>query len=392
MKPVLMKVEEKKQDMYGRKSKAKNPKVKSFKRKRSSKPLISLDVGSHTLKIVVGQYKNNRVIIKKMCSIQISEFAISDGKLVQKDSVGAGILNLLRDAKVHGKDIVCTVESSEVIRREMLLPWVNEGDIKGLITYEIGQHLPINPESYIIQYKVRGNKAGKDVQQLRLIVFAMPKNLASDYLDMLRSLHLKPYAMDTNTNALEKLLSLKNTVKPNHKKIVFIDMGHSRFNVSFFGSEDCLFSKKLDIGGDMLNEVLLSNFEIGEKEAEKLKIYNMERISVLDMSNAYGSTTEPMTARADEESEIILKCFMEIIERWTDEIDQVLKYIFRENGEIDVIYLYGGCSNIYEINRYFQARFGIETICIEHISSITGKIDRGQIPIYLNAICALIRN
>lgn len=353
--------------------------------------MISLDVGSHTLKVVVGHYKKNRIVIKKMCSMQISDQSICDGKLAKKDRVGAGILNLLRDAKVRGKNIVCTVESSEIIRREMLLPGVNESNIRGLIMYEIGKHLSINPDSYIVQYKVLDSKAGKDSQQLRLIVCAMPKNLASEYLDMIRSLHLKPYAMDTNTNALEKLLSLKSTVEFHHKRIVFIDMGHRRFNISFFCGEDCLFSKRLDIGGDMLNEVLLTNFGIGEKDAEKLKVYNMERISVLDLCDEYGSAAGLMTEQAEDESKIVLKYFMEIINQWADEIDQVLKYIFREHGEMDAIYLYGGCSNIYDIDRYFKERFHIETLRIADINSITGKIDRTLIPTYLNAICALIR-
>ena len=390
MKPVLMKVEEEKQNTYGTESRVKKPRMKPRKQKKSSKPLICLEIGSHTLKIVEGQYKNNRVIIKKMCSMQINDQAIQNGKLIQKDSIGAGILNLLREARVQGKDIVCTMESSEVIRREMLIPCVDEDDIIGLLTYEIGQHLSINPESYIIQYKVPGGEAAGDGRQIRYIVYAMPRNLAAEYLDMIRGLHLKPYAMDTNTNALEKLLSLKSTVEFDYKRIVLIDMGHSHFHISFFRSGDCLFSKKLDIGGRLLNEVLLTNVEVGEREAEKLKIYNMSRISVLSLCAAYGSDAE--LTDSDDGSEVVLKGFTETIERWADEIGQVLKYIFRENGDIDTIYLYGGCSNICEIDRYFQERFHITTKCIRDINSITGKIDKEQISTYLNAICALIRN
>lgn len=366
----------------------KKPKVQSFKLKRKSRPLVGIDIGSHTIKVAVGQYKNGKIVLKKVCSIRIAQDAVKDGKLVRKSDIEAAITNLLSEAAIKNKEIVCAVESNEVIRREMLLPWVDESDIMGLITYEIGQYLPINSDSYIIQYKLMDKEAGESGQKIRLMVCAVPKDFVSDYMDVLLGVHLKPYALDTNTNALEKLLLFKTTRELRSKNCVFIDMGHSQFHISFFRNGDCLFSKKIDIGGHMLNDILLTNLEISEKDAERLKIYNMERISLLELSDEYSNTE----VSSEDQSEIVLKGFVDVINNWVEEINQVLKYIIREYAKLDDIFLYGGCSFICDVDQYFQKKFGVETKRIEINNSVSGKIDVMQIPIYLNAICALIRN
>lgn len=374
------------------KKKVKKPKIKSFKLKRSSKLLVGLDVGSHTIKIAVGQYKNHKIVLKKVCQIEMIDHSVKDGKLVEKRNAEEALANLVWHEKIKKKNFACTVESSEVIRREILLPWVNKKEIMGLITYEIGQYIPINPEAYIIQYKVLDSNAGENGQQMRLMVCAMPKNLALDYRDILQNLHLRAYALDTHTNALEKFMRLKSTKEFENKNLVFIDMGHSQFNISFFHHKDCLFSKKLDIGGYMLNEVLLANSEIGEKDAERLKISNMNKISIVKLSSACGTSERWSPEQADYREELVLRGMMNIIDRWADEINQVLKYTIRENGDIDEILLYGGCSFICDLDAYFQKRFNMKTRLMMINDSVTGKVDRAQIPVYLNAICALIRN
>jgi len=386
MKPVLKVVGEENREIEQKH--IRKPKVRSFKLKKKSRPLVGIDIGSHTIKVAVGQYKNDKIVLKKVCSMRIAQGTVKDGKLIRKNDTEAAIANLLSETAIKNKDFVCAVESNEVVRREMLLPWVDESEIMGLITYEIGQYLPINPESYIIQYKVLDEKAGENGQKMRLMVCAVPKDFVSDYMDVLLDVHLKPYALDTNTNALEKLLLLKTTREFRNKNCVFIDMGHSQFHISFFRDGDCLFSKKIDIGGYMLNDVLLTNLEISEKDAERLKIHNMERISLLELSDEYSNGA----VFSGDEGGIVLKGFMDVINNWVEEINQVLKYIIRGNAKLDVIFLYGGCSFIRDVDNYFQKKFEIKTKRIEMNNSVSGKIDVTQIPIYLNAICALIRN
>jgi len=386
MEPVLKIVEE--EDPEVKQKHIKKPKVQSFKLKKKSKPLVGLDIGSHTIKVAVGQYKNDKIVVKKLCSIRIAPGAVRDGKLIQKSDTEAAIANLLSEAGVKNKEFVCAVESNEVVRREMLLPWVDESDIMGLITYEIGQYLPINPESYIIQYKLMDTEAGENGQKMRLMVCAVPKEFVSDYMDVLLDVRLKPYALDTNTNALEKLLLLKTAQEFREKNCVFIDMGHNQFHISFFRNGDCLFSKKIGIGGDMLNHVLLTNLEVSERDAERLKIHNMERISVLELCDEYSNTD----GSSGDLGEMVLKGFVDVINNWVEEINHVLKYLIREHASLDDIFLYGGCSFIHDVDSYFEKKFKVETKRIEMNNSVAGKVDVTQVPIYLNAICALIRN
>jgi len=264
----------------------KSPKVPK-KSKMSGKARMSLDIGSKTTKLVTGILKGNSVNISSVNGTINKSEACFDGKMLDIHEVESTIKRLISSSSVHTKSAVCTIESTEIIRREMDISDVSEGDLEGLVSYEISQYLPIDTANYLLQIRKLGSYQEDKINKIKIAVGAMPKGIAESYQKLYSALGLDQSALDINSNALEKLIKLEKKADSrsvfNNRNVAFIDMGHSFFNISIFGNGDYLFSKLLPIGGSMVDSVISDVYRIGLNEAETVKIRKSDNYSINDM-------------------------------------------------------------------------------------------------------------
>lgn len=387
------------------KSKEKAPQGKGSARKskpqqpakiKSSKPAIGIDVGSSKVKIAVGRLKNNRILLKSVLKHGIPENATQGGKIIHRNAVQASILHALESKNISIKDAHVVVNSSDIIQREITIPRVADNEILGVISYEISQYLPIDISAYVIQYKNLGEVETEQGFQLRVMVCAMPKAIALEYMETLNGINIKPQVLDVKTNALEKLIRLEGIYKREFKEknLVFLDMGHTYFDISFYKAGQYRFNRIMDCGGKNLDEVMLRNLEISPIEAEKLKLHNFSRVSILDIYKVYGDTYQVYEDPNNSE-EHILKDSIAVINHWIDEIHEVIKYYNSRDRDnvVDEMILYGGTASINDLHILLETHLNIPVNRIESLSclEIAPDLDRKLVNKSLNAIAALIR-
>lgn len=120
--------------------KTKNSKIKN-------RTVLSLDFGSHEIKGVYGKVENNKVLVNSIFKGSVENSWYRDGRVENMDAAKNNMINILKKNKIKNTDAVCTVESTDIIKREITIPKVEEKDILPLINYEIGQYLPIDIDS-----------------------------------------------------------------------------------------------------------------------------------------------------------------------------------------------------------------------------------------------------
>lgn len=359
-------------------------------------PLVSIDVGSRYLKLVDGRFKGNRISIKGAYEHRLPDNACNDGKLLRRADVSGTIQNIIRENRISTKDAVCTIESTEIFQRELVVPRVQESEILSMVSFEIGQYLPIDISSYSLQYKIVSDFINDQGYQYKIIVCAMPRAISKEYMDMLSHINLKPGYMDVNTNSIEKILKLEygNNPEMENNNLVLIDLGNLSINVSFYKGNAYMFNRILNMGGQLINDVISKNVEASSNEIEKIKINNFTNISSMDLYKAYGGNYDTLGA-TDDAGEIILRESTKIIDNWANEINNVLKYYTSRDvtNTLNEIIIYGGSSNIKDLDKFFENKFQIKTKRLEylHCLDIDPKIQSLDISKYLNAIGALIR-
>lgn len=129
-----------------------NSKFKKMLKASMEKPknILAFDIGSSSIKMVTGKYFKNKITINKLIDIPTPEGTVGDGKILDKQALADMIQFALKENRIKIKDVICTTNSSLVINREIVIPKVEEEEMKTVIRYEIKQYLPINLNDYII--------------------------------------------------------------------------------------------------------------------------------------------------------------------------------------------------------------------------------------------------
>ncbi len=358
-----------------------NEKSKSIKVKREKKrKVVAFDIGSTNIKIAEGTYYKGILSIENLIDIPTPAEAIIDGNIEKKELLVSILQKALNENGINAKEGICTNNSSLIINREILIPDVKEEELDTVVRYEIQQYLPINLDDYVLQMTKIGEEFSDEGKKLEIRAIAYPEKMAKGYYDLLMALNLKPFALDVNYNALNKLLNHIEVIN-NHKlnieeSLVFIDMGATSLDVNIYNNGVLKFTRIIKAGGKYLDEILYENMNIPIEETEKFKSQDIDL--------------------KEEELEFQNQIIIDTLDEWVDKIEKIIQFYKSKNFDDDInkIFIYGRTSRIKNLEQYITSKIGIETIKIRNIPEIINdsniEVDE-NIDNFINAVGSLIR-
>ncbi|HBJ2621797.1 pilus assembly protein PilM [Clostridium botulinum] len=358
-----------------------NEKSKSLKVKKEKKrKVVAFDIGSTNIKIAEGTYYKGILSIEKLIDIPTPAEAIIDGNIEKKELLVSILQKALNENGINAKEGICTNNSSLIINREILIPDVKDEELDTVVRYEIQQYLPINLDDYVLQMTKIGEEFSDEGKKLEIRAIAYPEKMAKGYYDLLMDLNLKPFALDVNYNALNKLLNhieVINNCKLNiEESFVFIDMGSSSLDVNIYNNGVLKFTRIIKAGGKYLDEILYENMNIPIEEIEKFKSHDIDL--------------------KEEELEFQNQIIIDTLDEWIDKIEKIIQFYKSKNFDDDInkIFIYGRTSRIKNLEQYITSKIGIETIKIRNIPEIINdsniEVDE-NIDNFINVIGSLIR-
>ncbi|NFI02908.1 type IV pilus assembly protein PilM [Clostridium botulinum] len=358
-----------------------NEKSKFLKVKKEKKrKVVAFDIGSTNIKIAEGTYYKGILSIENLIDIPTPTEAIIDGNIEKKELLVSILQKALNENGINAKEGICTNNSSLIINREILIPDVKEEELDTVVRYEIQQYLPINLDDYVLQMTKIGEEFSDEGKKLEIRAIAYPEKMAKGYYDLLMALNLKPFALDVNYNALNKLLNHIEAIN-NHKlnieeSLVFIDMGATSLDVNIYNNGVLKFTRIIKAGGKYLDEILYENMNIPIEETEKFKSQDIDL--------------------KEEELEFQNQIIIDTLDEWVDKIEKIIQFYKSKNFDDDInkIFIYGRTSRIKNLEQYITSKIGIETIKIRNIPEIINdsniEVDE-NIDNFINAVGSLIR-
>ncbi|MEJ8554512.1 type IV pilus assembly protein PilM [Tepidibacter sp. Z1-5] len=346
--------------------------------------VLSIDIGSKNIRIVVGKQSKNNVSVEKAMEIETPSNSYRDGKIFDIENLKSVINKYIHSEKIKTKKTICTVQSTSIINREITLPVAKkEEEMDTMVKFEIEQYLPIMFDDYIIEYKILETFMEEDIKKGRIIVAALPKTIAEDYLKLIKELNLTPVALDMNSNAVSKLCKSKVTINDENssldKTVAVIDIGHNHMNLNMISNGILEFSRVIPVGSNEIDINIANMLNISLEEAEKRKIEN----SNLNNNNSLISL------------EMLNDVVKDSVNNWIQEIRRLFRYYenTKRENKIEEIYLYGGGSEIKGLEDHFKKELNIEAVKIEKMSNIKLGKEAEDINLnqYLNCIGSIIR-
>lgn len=333
-----------------------------------SNKTLSIDFGNKYLKLAVGEYKNNHLVVEQLFSQEINEGIIVNGKIHEFKLLENSIIKALKKNKVRAKNVSFTLASSDIIKRELIIPVVPKEDEASLLEFEIEQYLPGPIKDYFIQSRELGFIESNNENKKRVLVAAMPKEMADFYHELALGLKLKPLRLDIHCNVISKLMKSNslNSAGDEHKREskLVVEINHNFIDVFILEKGKYKFSRRI---------------YSGVEELIRLKNVNEDNVKGLNFKNFL-----------QEESMTVLQ----EIDYWIDEIRKIIKYYedLSDENTINKVLLHGDGALITGIEKTFSNRLDIKTEIFEvnSVVDLNDKTKSDDIARYMNAIGALI--
>lgn len=314
--------------------------------------MLAIELGSSHIKMGLAHYAKGVVNVQDAFIVDLPEQIYSDGKILEAEVLRSRIFNEMVDRSIKEKEVYLTLNGSNIITREIILPDVKDEELDEMITYEIQQYMPVNLEEYHIEYKVLERFEAEEQMKIRILVAGVSKDDVDNYYKFLLGLQLKPLVMDINGNAISKLFKGVTSVNGGealgNKKVALIDLGNKSVNVTIVGN----------------GIVYLSRMVEAEEELSQLK----------DVDYINSEVLNALEAR-------IKRVFQFYVSRYA-------------GSQIEQVFLFGGLANEELLVQHLVKEFTIPVEVIHQLSSVNlgGKSKSVDLKRYLNMLGCLARD
>lgn len=345
--------------------------------KKSQKPIIGIDIGNSTIKMVQMK-KNSR--IARFGMETIPEGIMNQGRIEVPTKLSELIRRTAIKNKIKGKQCSLCFSGSELIVRELRIPEMNEEQIMNNIKHEITSLLPLNHEEYSIDYKIldyipsdNGNPG-----KLRIMVAAVPNNIVTTYINTLKKAKLKVAYIDVIPNIAGKLarwIMMNNKSEDKVQNIGIVDFGAKTTNIILLKEGKYFIHKTIMNGGEYLTLQIAEKLNIDRLEAEAMK----QNVNFFDNS---------INNNASE----YVKNYMDYL---ITDIERTIEFFKNRNNQhgVDGIYIMGGGSLLKGLSKYMEDHLYLKVTLLSDslIQNRKGNDYSDKIAAFSQAIGATMR-
>lgn len=342
--------------------------------------VVSMDLGSSCTKIVVGKEKQGKVMIEQAFTIPTPLETYQDGNILQMDPLLKVLTQDLEKTKI--KSVICTLESSMIIYRDLFLPISKPKELQQMVQMEIQQNVPVDLTQYVVQGRVLEKVQEGSDSKYRVLAAMVPKELLKKHTQFFDLLKLKPIAIDLHSNGISKIFEkskkINDKTKIEEKTIAVIDIGYSTIHIVILENGILKFNRLLSMGSQEMDLNIANSFNLTLGEAEKKKLDLQQYQGEKEFSSSFNWLQQSMEVT---------------LEHWVKEIEKIFRYYTSRSFThvIDAIYLHGKAASMEKVSSYFQNFLNFPVEKIQTMDCIQWEDPSQEIHPYLNAIAALIR-
>ena len=299
--------------------------------KMLSAPSFGLDISDESLKFAELVSTRRGLRTGRYGEREIPPGVIESGKIKDEKKMEEILIKLRKETGV--KSVRVSLPEEQVYLFQLRLEKKGLKNVKEGIELALEEHIPIQAEDAIFDYDL----VSEDAQSLELQVAAIPKNIIENYLLIFKRAKITVESFELEAQALSR--AVIKTGDP--ETYLIVDFGKKRTGIFIISRGIVMFTSTLDVGGEMLNNMIQKNFNISLAEAEKMKMhYGLERN--VDNKEIFPILLNSVSVLRDEISKHFLY--------WQTHKDEENK----NNMPIRKIILCGGDSNLIGLADYIS--------------------------------------
>lgn len=232
--------------------------------------LVGVDIGSFSVKLVQLRELKGAYQLVNLGIAPLPPEAIVDNTLMDSSSVVEAVQNLFASLKVKVKDVACSISGNTVIIRKIKLPAMPSEELEDQIQWEAEQYIPFDINDVNIDFQIL-DPDDEDPSRMNVLLVASKKDIINDYVNVFAESGLKLVVMDVDSFAVQNIFELNYDPAPD-EVVALINIGASILNLNVVKGGVSLFTRDVQMGGNLFTEEIQKQFAISSEEAESAKI------------------------------------------------------------------------------------------------------------------------
>lgn len=330
----------------------------------SNSKVLTIDITNESITIVeVTPSNKKQSTIHNAIIFETPEDAYEDGVIRDKERIAEAIKSQLSANGITNKNAIFVLTSTKIVNREVLVPFVKENKIKGIINANSSEYFPVNIEDYVVSHSVLETVTDEENnKQLRVLAVAAPENMVRSYYDLAALAGLKVVALDYIGNAMLQLIKTQITEA---MTTMVIQLGSESTVLNIVKGDTLLLQRTVPYGTNVVvNEVMDAK---GVDATTAMTLLQNERLLTVDFDD-----------------NAITGAFRYLI----NNIGRVMDFFTSKNPDkpIDDVFLTGDGALIKGIDGLFKVQLNVSTRVMDTLYNIKfdPKIDlKIYNPVYL---------
>ena len=330
----------------------------------SNSKVLTIDITNESITIVeVTPSNKKQSTIHNAIIFETPEDAYEDGVIRDKERIAEAIKSQLSANGITIKNAIFVLTSTKIVNREVLVPFVKENKIKGIINANSSEYFPVNIEDYVVSHSVLETVTDEENnKQLRVLAVAAPENMVRSYYDLAALAGLKVVALDYIGNAMLQLIKTQTTEA---MTTMVIQLGSESTVLNIVKGDTLLLQRTVPYGTNVVvNEVMDAK---GVDATTAMTLLQNERLLTVDFDD-----------------NAITGAFRYLI----NNIGRVMDFFTSKNPDkpIDDVFLTGDGALIKGIDGLFKVQLNVSTRVMDTLYNIKfdPKIDlKIYNPVYL---------
>jgi len=323
-----------------------SPSMSFFSKKEKQRPLLGVDIGTGTVKVVkLEKYSDakERGKLENYGMVKMRSFDQSHmGGLQILDAEGIKMLRLLL-SRLHEetKEAAFSIPMYSAFVQEMILPPMLESELASAVEFEARSRIPVpikdvNVRWELIEEPKEDARGLPHTQERHVLLIAVPNDIIFRYQNIAKEVGLTIHALEVEVFSTMRALNL-NANEP----VVILDIGARNTNIAFIKNGFLRLSHNIEKGGDGISQVIAQGMDIDIIRAEELK--KKEGLAPSGASSALGGLVYP------------------VVDNLIGEIRRVMELItpLLDGEKLKKVVLVGGTAQMKGLKEYFAVKINV---------------------------------
>jgi type IV pilus assembly protein PilM len=235
-----------------------------------AKEIVGIDIGSSSVKLVQLKKAGDGYLLQNVGILPLPAEAIVDNSLMDTTSIVESIKTLVKSLGIKTKEVACSISGNSVIIRKISLPAMTAEELGDQIFWEAEQYIPYDINDVNVDFEILSSDFA-DSAKMSVLLVASKKDFINEYVSVFNEAGMKLSVVDVDSFAVQN--SFEMSYSQEYENVVaLVNIGASMVNVNIVKDGISLFTRDLQMGGNLYTEEIQRQFAIGSEDAERIKL------------------------------------------------------------------------------------------------------------------------